>query len=83
MLRSRTSGMSSAARLRSGCNGVRETYACFKLREDLCGHVELSGHGDGIADSVRGAEALELPASAPKDSLHSHIDDTSDRAYAV
>ena len=70
-------------RLRSGCSGVREAYACFKLSEDLCGHVKLSGQGDGVADSVRGAEALELPASAPQDSLHSHVDDTGDRAYAV
>jgi hypothetical protein len=75
--------MSSVVRLRSGCGGVREARACFKLSEDLCGHIKLSGHGDGIADSVRGAEALELPASAPQDSLHSHVDDTSDRAYAV
>src|ERR1700726_4378604 len=78
-----TVGMSSVVRLRSGCHGVSEADPCFKLSEDLWGHVELSGHGDGAADSVRGAEALELPASAPQDSLHSQVDDTDDPAYAV
>src|SRR3979411_2956743 len=78
-----TNGMSSVVRLRSGCGGVREARACFKLSEGLGGHLKQPGHGDGVSDSVRGAEALELPASAPQDSLHSHIDDTGDHAYAV
>jgi hypothetical protein len=52
-------GMSSVLRLRSGCGGVRGAHACFKLSEDLLGHVELSGHRDGVADSTRGAEPLE------------------------
>ena len=70
-------------RLRLGRGCVREARACFKLSEDWCRHLELSGHGDGVADSACGAEALELPARAPQDSLHSHVDDTGDRAYAV
>ena len=75
--------MSSVVGLRSGCGGVRESHTCFKLSEDLCGHGKLSCQGDGVADSVRGAEAFELPASAPQDSLHSHVDNTGDRVYAV
>ena len=70
-------------RLRSGRDCVREARACSKLSEDWYGHLELSGHGDGVADSARWAEALDLPASAPQDSLHSHVDDTGNRAYAV
>src|SRR5580693_5858881 len=70
-------------RLRSGCGGARVADACFKLPEDLCGHVELSGHGDGLADSARRTKALELPTSSPQDSLHTHVDHTDNRANAV
>jgi hypothetical protein len=70
-------------RVRSSCGGEREARAGFKLSEDLCGHFKLSCQGDGIADSMRGAEALELPASAPQDALHSHVDDADDHGYAV
>ena len=70
-------------RLRSGRGGVRGARACFKLSEDWCGHIELSGHGNRVADSARGAEALDGPTSAPQDSLHSHIHDTGNRADAV
>jgi hypothetical protein len=65
-------GMSSVLRLRSGCGGVRGAHACFKLSEDLLGHVELSGHRDGVADSTRG-RAARVPASAPRDSLHGDV----------
>src|SRR3981189_3209972 len=76
-------GVSSVLRCRSGGCDMRVADACFKLPQDLRGHVELSGHGDGVADSARGTEAIELPPGAPQDSLHPHVDDAGDRTDAV
>jgi hypothetical protein len=58
--------MSSVVRLRSGSGCVREAHACFKLSEDLCGHIKLSGHDDGVADSARGAEANRVASQRAK-----------------
>jgi len=66
--------------LRSGCGRVRVAGARFELCEDLRGDFEQSGHGDGLADSARRTEAIELPTSAPQDSLHSHVNHAGDRA---
>lgn len=77
----RTLSTGRATSIRLDC--LSEAGARLKLIEDAFSHVELASQGDRIADRAGGVEPLKRPAGAPKDPLHSLINDTGDGAYAV